>query len=458
MADLAFHRKYRPNTLKGYIGNEKLKTTALSALSKERRPQVVLLEGDSGCGKTTFARLLAKEYLCEDRSVSAGACNACMSCQQLDDYIQTGDTSVLMNVREIDIADQSGKRDIDTVLSEMLIPAYGDEWRVYIFDEVHMATPQAQNRMLKMAEEPPENILMIFCTTNPEMLLETLKNRCQLRLKVRKPTVSELGALLKHVCSVEGVDCDVKGVNFIATRADLTIRKALTSLEQVISEQGNAKYESAVAVFEEIADTLLINFYRKLIGTPVYDTSGKVVRDAFGSPKMNRDVLGYVKLLHDIRVKTDLKTFVNSLVDFTKKGIYTVNQVVVDGISDGELVTYRELFGDFTVEQMAYLIDKLLNLLNGYGDLETKLLMLGYSGIMNKPVNNSNQAPETQSLDSGLEVILNELTEEKSRGSSEMTAIKKAQEAEGIKLAEDMTRTPSIDEVTQLFGHVEVNF
>lgn len=401
---------------------------------------------------TTFARLLAKEYLCEDRDEVTGACDMCASCQELDDYIQTGDTSMLSSVREVDIADQSGKRDIDVVLEEMLIPTFG--WKVYIFDEVHMATNQAQNRMLKIAEEPPENVLMIFCTTDPDKLLETLRNRCQLTLRVKKPTVAELGGLLKRVCSTEGVDCDIKGVNFIANRAGLTIRKALTSLEQVVTERGDATYDSAISVFEEISDTLIVNFYKKLLGTPKYDRNGNVIRDKLGNPEVSRDVLGYVTLLSQIKSKVDLNTFVNNLIDFTKKGIFVINQVQVDGVSDGELSIYRSLFGDFTVEQMANLINTLVELASGKGDVEMNLLSLGYTGLV--CVNNSDNQ-QAGGVDSSLAAIFDEVEQEQKNGDFERAMRSKEAESKGVSLADDLVKPASLDDIESLFGNVEVS-
>lgn len=401
---------------------------------------------------TTFARLLAKEYLCEDRDDVTGACDMCASCQELDDYIQTGDTSMLSSVREVDIADQSGKRDIDVVLEEMLIPAFG--WKVYIFDEVHMATNQAQNRMLKIAEEPPENVLMIFCTTDPDKLLETLRNRCQLTLRVKKPTVAELGGLLKRVCSTEGVDCDIKGVNFIANRAGLTIRKALTSLEQVVTERGDATYDSAISVFEEISDTLIVNFYKKLLGTPKYDRNGNVIRNKLGNPEVSRDVLGYVTLLSKIKSKVDLNTFVNNLIDFTKKGIFVINQVQVDGVSDGELSIYRSLFGDFTVEQMANLINTLVELASGKGDIEMNLLSLGYTGLV--CANNSGNQ-QVGGVDSCLASIFDEVEQEQKNGDFERAMRSKEAESKGVSLADDLVKPASLDDIESLFGNVEVS-
>ena len=398
---LPFHRKYRPSNLKGYVGNEKMKQSAMVALAKEVKPQVILLEGDSGCGKTTFARILAREYCCEHRDDNMGACGTCYSCQLLDEYITTGDTSMLSNVREIDITDQSGKKDIEGVLEEMEIPAYGDEWKVYIFDECHEATSQAQNRFLKICEEPPEHVLIIFCTTNPERMIHTLVNRCQLRLKVRKPTVADLAGLLKFVCQTEGVSYDTKGLNYVALRSGLTIRDALKNLEQIINEKGDAYYESAIKVFEEVSDTMIVEFYKKLLP----NNSG------------NRDITGYVTLLHKIKTSTDLRTFIDSITTFTKRAIYVINNINLDGVSEGELKAFRDLFSSFSVEQMTYLLLKLDDLRNG--DVETKLLTLGYVGLsLSNPFakmdyDNMPVSKESEKVDSSIEKIVAELTNER---------------------------------------------
>lgn len=451
---LPFHRKYRPATLAEYIGNEKLKKTAMSALNKGNKPQVILLKGASGCGKTTFARLLAKEYLCENRDPVTGACGICPSCQALDDYIHTGDTGYLEHVKEIDITDQNGKKDLDGVLEEVMIPAFGDQWDVFIFDECHMATKAAQNRFLKVAEEPPEYKLMIFCTTDPQMMLETLKNRCQLQLEVKKPTVKDLSGLLRRVCSTEEAACDNKGLNFIANRSDLTIRQALTNLEQVITEAGDATYESAVGVFEEVSDKLIVDFYKMLLGKPDVDKNGVVKTRPDGSIVMKRNVLGYVTLLHKIRTQVDLKVFLRNLVDFTERGIYVVNQIELEGVSDGELRIYRDLFGDFSVEQMAVLISKLIDMI-GSSDIEAKLLLLGYTGL-NSPRGELECADPSRDILSGLSPITNEVALEEREEGHNREATKQALAEEGMQQAEEMVQGSNIDMVQALFGGVDI--
>ena len=355
---LPLHRKYRPNTVAGYIGNAKLKETAMKSLSSGKLPQVIMLYGSSGCGKTTFARIFAKEYSCLNRDPVKGACGECENCRAIDEYIATGDVGYMNNIHEIDITDQSGKRDLDSVLEDMMIPGYGAEWKIYIFDECHMATAALQNRLLKIAEEPPEKVLMILCTTNPEKLIDTLKNRCQLQLQVTKPTVTELASLLASVCTSEGIDYDTKGLKFLANRGGLTIRTALTNLQQVITEQGSAKYESVINVFNAISSALIVDVFRAL---------------------KKHDVFRYVTLLYEVKSKFEMLEFYRELCNFIMRGIYVVNSIPIEGISDSELKVYRDLFNELGVEQVAYLLERITKL--DTNNIEIELLTLGYQGL-----------------------------------------------------------------------------
>lgn len=356
MADLSFHRKYRPTSLKGYIGNKKVKESLLKTLSGGNRPQVLMFYGDSGCGKTTLARITAREYLCEDRDDTTGSCGVCANCVAMDEYIRTGSTDNLPNVTEVNVASDSGKRDLDRIVEDMQIPSF--EWKVYILDECHKASEAAQNLLLKIVEEPPENILIIFCTTEPDKMLDTLRNRCQIQYHITKPTVKELADLSKSICKIEDVEYDMKGLEFIANRAECTIRSNLQYLQRVITEQGDATYGSATKVFEEVSNVMIVKFFRAL---------------------KNGDVLGYVTLLNEIKMKMSLDVFLNELRAFVMRGIYTVNGIILDGVSDGDLVTYKELFGDLGIKKVSFLLQKLLSL--STSNLEMELLVLGYSGL-----------------------------------------------------------------------------
>lgn len=369
---------------------------------------------------TTIARLIAKEYLCTDRDEEKGACGVCYNCQIVDDYIHTGDTSNLSSIKEIDIASDNGKRDLDAVVEDMMIPSF--EWKIYILDECHEATSGAQNRLLKIVEEPPENVLIIFCTTNPEKMLETLKNRCQIQLKVTKPTVKELAGLSKYICGVEEVEYDMKGLEFIANRAECTIRSNLQFLQRVINEQGKADYESATKVFEEVSNTTIINFFKAL---------------------KSHNILSYVTLLHKIKTSMDLNVFLIELQQFVKRGIYVINGINLDGVSDGDLLSYRDLFSDLGVAKISFLLNKLLTL--DTRNIEMELLVLGYSGI--------DSIVQSSNTDIGLETIQS-IEGECNKEQAQAVKVIKEEEAikteEAIKNADNLTQEADIDILMQM--------
>ena len=192
--NLNYARKYRANDFAHVIGNQKAKESLMQALKQpmEKWPQVIMLWGDGGCGKTTLGRILGKEYSCLNRNNETGACNTCENCLAINDYIKTGNTDNLINIKEINVAEDSGKNDVSDVFEEMLIPSLYNEWKIYIFDEVQKASNGLQNRLLKITEETPEHVLIVFCTTEPDKILPTLKTRCQLNLHIQKPKLKEL--------------------------------------------------------------------------------------------------------------------------------------------------------------------------------------------------------------------------------------------------------------------------
>lgn len=347
---LGFARRYRPTTMENYVGNERNKETLKRYLSG-KKPQSILLTGSTGCGKTTIARLLVKEYLCEHRDAEKGACGVCEMCRAVDEYIVSGSTEMLPDVNEIDITDKSGKSDIDSILETVEYPSMFGGWKVYLLDEVHMASRQAQSRILKILEEPPENVLFIFCTTDPDKMLDTLKNRCQLKLRIVKPVMNDIVKLLKRVCLEEGRDYDLDGLRTIASRSDFIIRDSLNNLERVVETRGDAKSASVNEEFNEISNEILFNFYRSF---------------------KERDFLGYMSLLYRVKTEYDFGQFLVSLSSFTIRGIYIMNGVDIEGLSENEIKQYMSLFKEFSIEDLSYILSSIRRM--DVGDVEANLV------------------------------------------------------------------------------------
>lgn len=350
----SYARKYRPSTMADYIGNAGVKETVMRYL-RSKKPQTILLTGNTGCGKTTIARLIIKEYLCENRNPETGACGVCDACRAVDEYIRTGDTDMLPDISEIDIGASSGKRDVESFLESMDYPAIGGEWKIYVLDECHALSNSAQALLLKKLEEPPENVLLIFCTTNPEKLLDTIRNRCQLQLQISKPGLKDLVSYLKRICLSENKDYDFEGLRLISTRSDFVVRDAANNLERVINTRGNAKVESVSAEFNEVSDKIIFEFYRSYVEDDFY---------------------GYASVLYQIKTGYDFAQFLSALVSFTVRGIYILNGIDLEGLSEEEIIAYKKLFKKFSPSELSRILSDLKKM--NVGSVEANLFAFIY--------------------------------------------------------------------------------
>ncbi len=423
---LGFARRFRPTTMENYVGNERNKET-LKRYLKGKKPQSILLTGNTGCGKTTIARLLVKEYLCENRDPEKGACGECYMCQAVDDYILTGSTEMLPDIYEIDITDKSGKSDIDSILETVEYPSMSGGWKVYLLDEVHMASKQAQSRILKILEEPPENVLFIFCTTDPDKMLDTLKNRCQLKLQVVKPVMNDIVKLLKRVCLEEGRDYDIEGLRTIASRSDFVIRDSLNNLERVIETRGDATSANVNEEFNEISNEILFNFYTFF---------------------KNKDFLGYMSLLYKIKVEYDFKQFLTSLNSFTIRGIYIMNGIDIEGVSENEITSYMNLFKSFSTEDLSYILSSLRRM--DVGDVEANLIAFIFC---------TNEYREMQCKESQIDVnsVASTGPDEGSFRNQVLLKREKNKISAGVKSLEETTREVSMSDARSLFQFEKVS-
>src|SRR5581483_3919943 len=167
MAFQSLYRKHRPQTFAELVGQEAVSTALRNAVREERVGHAYLFSGPRGTGKTTTARLLAKALNC-----TGEPCNTCSSCLEI-----TAGTS--MDVVELDAASNRGVGEMRSLLERVAYRSAGGARKVYIVDEVHMLTKEASTALLKTLEEPPDHVIFVLATTDPQMVLPTIRSRTQ---------------------------------------------------------------------------------------------------------------------------------------------------------------------------------------------------------------------------------------------------------------------------------------
>ena len=248
-------RKYRPQTFAELIGQEAVVRTLANAIATGRIAHAFILTGVRGVGKTTTARIIARELNCVGPDGSGGPtispCGVCPNCRQIaaDRY---------SDVVEMDAASRTGVDDIRELTEGLLYrkPDLG-RYRVYIIDEVHMLSKNAFNALLKTLEEPPPHAIFVFATTEIHKVPVTVLSRCQ-RFSLRRVPAEMLAEHYRRVAEAEAVEAEPGALALIARAADGSVRDGLSLLDQAIALSGGRVAEAAVRDMLGVADRGLV--------------------------------------------------------------------------------------------------------------------------------------------------------------------------------------------------------
>lgn len=268
MSNEELYRKHRPDELSDVLGQEQAISIIERKLKTHSFPHAIMLYGPFGTGKTTLARIIAD----------------CLGCGQYD-------------FEELNTADYRGIDSIRDIRGKINHAPINGDVRVWLMDEIHKATNDAQNAMLKLLEDPPDHVYFILATTEPEKLLNGIHQRC-LKIKLNPIKVEHLESIIKNVCKKEKIKLHSKVLEKITEYANGSAREALQILDKIY--QIPDPKEQFKAIEKTSAVTQTIEIARKLLNTKTkWRDIASIIRELEGE---DPEGLRYMVLNYGMRV------------------------------------------------------------------------------------------------------------------------------------------------------------
>ena len=290
-------RKYRPTNFKEVVGQDHVVQALSNSISQDRIHQAYLLAGTRGVGKTTIARILAKCLNCQ--SVDGPVTNPCDECSACEE-IKAGRH---LEFLEIDAASRTGVDDMRELIENVQYKPSNGLYKIYLIDEVHMLSKASFNALLKTLEEPPEHVVFIFATTDPDKIPKTVLSRClQLNLKIVPQNI-----LQNHLLSIakdENVPNEVDALGLIAESANGSVRDALTLLDQAIAHgAGSINLDEVKSLLGTIDHSYLYSMIHSVINGDGLNAFKYLDSVAELNPEYDHILQSIISILHKVSLE-----------------------------------------------------------------------------------------------------------------------------------------------------------
>lgn len=318
------YEKYRPAKFQDLVGQEYTSSILKNQISTCKIAHSYLFCGTRGTGKTTSARIFAKAINCTNPK-NGDPCGECPSCKAIENRKS-------MDVIELDAASHNGVDDIREITNQMqYAPAQG-KYKIFIIDEAHMLSKSAVNAFLKSLEEPPNHVVFILATTDPQQLPITIISRCQ-RFDFKRISVNKIILRLKTVLLEEHQALDDDILELIAKTADGAMRDALSVLEKILSLKENDRTIDNISKLLSMNGFELINkLVQNIISYNIFNTLSLLnALDNEGQDfsVLIKDMIKYVRNLMILSSNGP-----ESIIAATREDIENMKQIVVNTTTD----------------------------------------------------------------------------------------------------------------------------
>ena len=378
MAYLVLARKYRPQTFEEIYAQDHITKILKNTIELDRTAHAYLFTGPRGVGKTSLARIFAKSLNCLKDGPTITPCNTCENCTEITQGISA-------DVIEIDGASNTGVEDIRDLQKELMYSPSNSKYKIYIIDEVHMLSKNAFNALLKTLEEPPENIIFIFATTEPHKVLPTIISRCQ-RFDFKRIPIPSIIERSRKICEIEKIEIADDALFMIAKKADGSMRDAQSLLDQVLA------YGKERLTLEDVLSIFGI------VHTDVYNHIMHAIS--------NKDATAIIQLLHDVLDKgNDIQELLNGILDYIRNILLLKVGIEIPVMSEAILKQMQDVGSKFSENELLYLMTLLVKTKTDIKNSNNPILVAEMSFVK------LSKLSELQSL----EEILNSIDDNESR-------------------------------------------
>ena len=292
-----FHQKYRPLNLDELVGQEFISITLKQALISQKIAPAYLFNGPRGTGKTSSARIFAKSLNClSSEQPTPNPCGKCELC------IQIAEGNAL-DIIEIDAASNTGVENIREIIDRARFAPTQARWKVYVIDECHMLSTAASNALLKTIEEPPERVVFILATTNPERVINTIQSRCQ-KFDFKRISSNTIFNNLSAIANKESIKFEDQALKLIAKRSNGGMRDAQSLLDQLSLLPNGVTTKNVRSLLGEVSENDLTDLINALINNQPESLliSCNNLYDAGNEP--NEILVGLLNITRDLLLKT----------------------------------------------------------------------------------------------------------------------------------------------------------